>query len=72
MPVRLLLRVELPEQGVFGVGGVAGDDEGAGDLIHVARPDEVIAADIAVAVGVAPGRAEGGDDGIQWSYPARP
>src|SRR5215472_5055877 len=42
-------------------GGVAGGHERAGALHHVARPDQVVAAQLVVALVLTPGNAEAGD-----------
>ena len=60
--VRALGAGEVDERAEGGVGATAGKQRGGG-LDHVASPDEVIAAEVGVALGGSPGDGGGGDEG---------
>ncbi len=57
MPIGLLLRIESPQQCAFGVGGIARHDQGAGELVHIAFPHQVIAI-VPIAVAGSPRRPQ--------------
>src|SRR5580658_2556097 len=60
--VRVLRAGEVDESAESCLGAAAGEQSGRG-LDHVARPDEMIAAEIVVGLGGSPGDGGGGDEG---------
>ena len=50
------------EEGGAGAAGVAGGELAHGGLAEVARPEDVVAADVGVGAGEAPGEGEAGDE----------
>src|SRR5208282_3377357 len=58
---RVHVDIEQPVHGIGGRGDVSGGNQSIGELVHVARPDEVVAARVVVAFRRAPGGADPGD-----------
>src|SRR5258708_12373651 len=58
MSISLLLAVKGPEQGTPGIGRVSGDDEGTGELLHIAFPDQVIATCVTITLRATPANAQ--------------
>src|SRR4051794_5524813 len=63
MSIGLLLAIKGPKHGTPGIGCISGDDEGAGELVHITFPDQVIAPCVTITLRATPGNAEASYEG---------